>query len=361
MSRAALLAGGFHNATPYNRIGTLFLAGMVLFAACVLPAPVRAQRAVTLASLQISIWPEFDRPSSLVILDGQLASSVLLPAELTVRLPAAAQAPNAVAVTGTDGSLLQAAYTTAASGGDIIIKFTTSSAVFRVEYYDPALVINGDSRSFVFRWKSDFAIAAVGLKVQEPYGAKKLNGQPALTAAGTGEYGLNYDTASLGALPAGGMVSLDLSYTKSGSTLSATAVGPAQGGAGAPASTPSPAADGLTGSLPWILGAAGLGLVLVAGGAVWYGRRTPTARGRQPAHPMRRQRAEPVRAKRAARKRLSPVAAATGAPDGALTGGTRWAAAATLDTVPVSFCTQCGQRHQSGDRFCRQCGATVRE
>jgi hypothetical protein len=109
-----------------------------------------------------------------------------LPAALTVRIPAAAQAPNAVAVTGSDGRLLQTAYTTATSGGDIIVRFTSSSAAFRVEYYDPALVINGDSRSFAFRWKSDFAIAAVDLMFQEPFGAQKVSGQPALTPAGRG-------------------------------------------------------------------------------------------------------------------------------------------------------------------------------
>jgi hypothetical protein len=314
----------------------------------------RAQQAITLVSLQISIWPEFDRPLCLVILAGQLAPGVPLPAELTVHMPAAAQAPNAVAVVGADGGLLQVAYTTAAAGGDIIVKFTTNAAGFRVEYYDPALVISGDSRSYAFRWKSDYAVEAVGLTVQEPYGARNLSGQPVLALAGAGDFGLNYHTASLGALAAGGTVSLDLRYAKTGSVLSATAVGSAQSGtAGAPASTPiATAAGGTTRSLPWVLGSAAL--VLVGGGVAWYVRnKRPAQQGRagRTARQGRGQRAEPARVLQTARKAVvSPAAATKGV-----------ATATLLDTAPASFCTQCGQRHQTGDRFCRQCGAPVRE
>jgi hypothetical protein len=181
-----MLPASFSKVNLCRSITVIALLGGFLLASWVLPEAIQAQQTVTLASLQISIWPEFDRPSSLVILDGKLAASVTLPVDLTVRIPAAAQTPNAVAVAAADGSLLQAAYTTAAADGDIIVKFTSNSAVFRVEYYDPALVINGDSRSFAFRWKSDFAIAAVDLMFQEPFGAQKVSGQPALTPAGRG-------------------------------------------------------------------------------------------------------------------------------------------------------------------------------
>ena len=347
----------YSSASLFPIITAFALASGFLLARWVFPAPVQAQQTVTLASLQISIWPEFDRPSSLVILDGKLASSVTLPVDLTVRIPAAARTPNAVAVAAPDGSLLQAAYTTAAADGDIIVKFTSNSAVFRVEYYDPALVINGDARSFTFRWKCDFAVAAVGLMVQEPYGAQKLAGKPALAPAGTGLYGLNYDAASLGALPAGGTVSLDLTYTKSGSTLSATAVGPTQSAAAAPASNPTQSG----GSLYWILGAAGVGLLVVGGGALWYSRRTPVPRPRRLVSQSRRRRAEPVRPRPAAGKPAAPVAAAMGARSGVPAAAAKEPASATLAEAPAGFCVNCGQRQLAGDQFCRQCGTPVRE
>ncbi len=337
-----------------NRRWHLFLAVIAVLAGTTLAAPVRAQQAVSLASLQISIWPEYDRPASLVILDGVVASGVALPAPLTVRMPAAAITPSAVATTGANGSLLQATYTTAADGEDIIIKFTTTSAAFRVEYYDPGLVVSGDTRSFAFRWKSDFAVAQASVRVQEPVGASSLTGQPALTPAGTGEFGLSYDTLNLGALPAGGIVSEDIRYTKSGSTLSVAAVAPPT----APAQ-PAVVAGGTPRWLPGVLAAGALGLAAAGGGAFWYTRwgakRQPAAR--RSARPAGRGRTGPGRLNQTG----AQPPAARQLVSGAAPGVTNRPAATTLKDAPARFCTQCGQRHQPGDRFCRQCGTPARD
>ena len=60
-----------------------------------------------LASLNIEIWPEYDRPAALVILRAALAESVKLPATVTLKLPAASGGPSAVAHSTTaDGNLL---------------------------------------------------------------------------------------------------------------------------------------------------------------------------------------------------------------------------------------------------------------
>src|SRR3972149_4401182 len=51
-----------------------------------------------LASLQIEIWPEFDRPAAaLVILKGEIAANVPLPAAVSLRIAAASGGPTAVA------------------------------------------------------------------------------------------------------------------------------------------------------------------------------------------------------------------------------------------------------------------------
>jgi hypothetical protein len=361
-----------------KHIGLLALAIGLLLSVLARPAAAQAPAAITLASLQISIWPEFDRPSSLVIIEGQLAPSVALPAQLQVRIPAAAKAPNAVAMTDPSGNLLQLAYTTAAAGGDIIIEFTTSSAGIRVEYYDPALVISGSARTYAFRWQTDYPAAAAVLRVQEPSGATNVVGQPALTPAGAGEYGLNYDTASLGALTAGAAVSLNLSYVKSSPALSATEVA-AAGGSSAAAGGPSaaaPAAASGSASLPWVVGSAVVaGLALVGGGAAWYWRSgrpgRGRAKGRRSARAVRRPRAEPAGAAQgAAGRALRPGAAAEKAANVAekasgvaetAPAATKRADSTTIETGPARFCTQCGQRHLPGDRFCRRCGTPVRE
>jgi hypothetical protein len=318
------------------------LAGVGLLAA----APGRAQLPVSLASLEIALWPEFDKPSVLVILNGQVAPGDALPAGLSIRIPAAAGSPNAVALVGADGGLFQTPYSTSRAEGDIIIMFTTNSAGFRVEYYDPALLISGDARSYAFHWKSDAAIQAVTVRVQAPYGARNLTGQPALTSIGAGEYGLTYYTALLGPLAAGGRVTFNLGYAKTGSGLSATAVADTQGGSGSPASTPSvPAANGTSSSQPWIVGAAVVGLVLTGGVVAWYLRFGLATQG-QPGR--RRTTGQGQRVAAQGRKRSASARTRSKAP-------------VVDSTAPAAFCPQCGQRYQPADRFCRKCGAPVRE
>jgi len=331
--------------------GVSGLVTAVCLAAAAWGAPVHAQQPVSLATLEIALWPEFDQPSMLVILNGQLATGVTLPASLTVHLPAAAGRPNAVAVVDANGGLFETPYTTTQAGGDIIIAFTTSTAGFRVEYYDPSLVINGEARSFGLRWKTDLPIQAVTVRVQQPVEARGLTGRPALTAAGVGDYGLSYYTAALGPAAAGSSVSFDLGYSKTGSALSATAVANTAGAASAPAGTPAAAtASGQSSTLPVLLlmvalvgaGVAGYFWFWPARGGQWARRRPPPAARRgQPA---------PTRAAQARSRRSS-----------ARSVGSKPGAAATVGDQPAAFCPQCGRRYQAGDRFCRQCGAPVRE
>ena len=294
---------------------------LALLAGVAWPSVAAAQGAVRLATLQVSLWPEFDQPAMLVILDGRLDASVDLPADLTVRIPARAARPYAVAVTGDDGALLTAAYTTQPAGDDIIVMFQTQSPGFRVEYYDPALLFENDSRQYAFAWQTDYAVAATSVRVQQPVGASELTGEPALTSVGAGQDGLNYYQVDLGALEPGDTAAVRFSYTKTGSALSADALssgGVASGQGGPVPQTVTPQADN---SLPLVVGAIALGLALLGAGIAAY---------------MRSRR--PLRATVAAR------------------GGRR--AGAQAPRRPTSaFCTQCGQPLVAGDRFCRDCGA----
>ena len=75
----------------------------ILLLILALPTPARVaaapllQEAVSIQTLQIEVWPEYDRPAALVIYHITLASSVKLPAELSVRIPASTGGPSAVA------------------------------------------------------------------------------------------------------------------------------------------------------------------------------------------------------------------------------------------------------------------------
>jgi hypothetical protein len=344
----------------WRRQGLVLLALLagVLSSNWYVPLTGRAQETLSLATLQVSLWPEFDQPRTLVILDGTLPPGTPLPAELTLRMPAAAGAPHAVAIVGADGNLLTASYTTNPAGDDIIVSFSANSLSFRLEYYDPALVMKGAARTYTFNWTTDYPVTAAALRVQQPSGATGLAAEPALVDVGVADYGLRYWESSLGALAAGQTVSLALSYTKADSTLSANAVGAVPAAAAAPT-----AAAGLSAgpNLPLVITVAAVGLALVGAGFIAYvrsARVTPrrSARGRRQRRGAARASAPRPPAGTAARRPERP----SGASAPAAAARPQPAPAAALEAEPA-FCTQCGQRRQPGDRFCRQCGAALAE
>ena len=82
------------------------------------------------ASLQIAIWPEFDRRgAALVILNGELAENRALPAAISLRIPASSGGPTAVAFATAPGSeLFNLAYDRAYDGDFITLRFDRVSA-----------------------------------------------------------------------------------------------------------------------------------------------------------------------------------------------------------------------------------------
>jgi hypothetical protein len=319
-----LAAPGARAAGPVRSIVRLVVAAWLAFGLAAAPAPAGAQ-AAALAALQITLWPEFDEPSVLVMLDGQLAAGAELPIQLSIRIPAAAGVPHAVAVAGGTGDLLNTPYTTRPDGDDILVEFVADASAFRVEYYDPGLTIQGEARQYSFNWLSDYAVQSVSLRVQQPYDASALMTVPPLDSLGTASYGLTQYGASLGALAAGERVQLHLSYAKPSAVLSAEALGLASGAA-APASAAARPAQ-LGGA--WLLAAAALAAATIGAGALWY---TRSARKPKPAR-SRNQRRHAGR-KGDARPRPAPTRAGR-------------------------FCTQCGQPAQAGDQFCAYCGARL--
>lgn len=289
-----------------------------------------AQTGPALTALTIELWPEYDQPSMLVIVRGTLAPTVALPATLTLHIPAAAGGPSAVAGQDPAGQLFNTPFTTTTTGATIAVQFQAQLASFQVEYYDPRLTVLGERRDYVFRWPADFSAEAATLRVQEPPDARDLRAEPSVTLAGSSDLGVNYYTTALGAVTAGQEVVVHLSYTKSTNDLTINAVNPASD---VPASSGSSQTTGAW-TLPpqWLIGG-GLGLVgagMIGWGIVWLVRDWRRGASRRPR----------------ARRSATPPAAAV-------------AVSAARDEAP-SFCTQCGQPVEPGDRFCRRCGAPIR-
>jgi hypothetical protein len=295
------------------------VASLLALALMLLPAPGVAQGGGApkanprLASLNIEIWPEYDRPAALVILRAALAESVKLPATVTLRLPAASGGPSAVAHSTTaDGNLLSLNNEHAKAGEFIAVKFETPSRFFHVEFYEPIPTTDA-ARSFRYIWPGDLAADSVTVIVQEPASATDISVEPRLATLSTGQDGFHYRMADLGALEPGKPFPITVRYSKADARPSVDTQKPKEpespAPAAAPASMPAPAAAAASSSLPdWALPLAGLALLgfIGAGAILWWWRRE---------------------------SRISRPA--------------------------TRFCAKCGAPHAADSRFCSTCGAKV--
>jgi hypothetical protein len=218
-------------------------------AAALLASSATAQ--VRLEGLEIRLWPEYDRPSVLVILDATLAADTALPAIVPLPMPTAVGAPHAVAKKGPSGSLLVAQYTVEAADDWSTVKIITDLLAVHLEYYAP--LANADSqRRFRFFWPAGTPISRLSYEVLHPMGATNMSVTPAADRVVEAD-GLTFYQADLGARPGGESFSLTLTYAKQTATLSSPA---AQAAPSALSTAPAPAVETGTSSfspdLTWL-------------------------------------------------------------------------------------------------------------
>jgi hypothetical protein len=271
-----------------------------------------AQAGPRLSRLDIALWPEFDRPLTLVIIQGELAPDTALPARLTFHIPSAAGEPHAVASgAGPGAGLINREYQTTTEGDSLVVTLETPDPIVHLEFYVP-LTRDGLQREFTYIWPGDLAVDSVTLRAQIPVGAQDFQTEPLLGLPEVGADGLGYRETTLGALEAGQTLSFRLQYSKEDPRLTAETLPSAQ-----------PDDDGGGVPLGWPALAVMAAVVLVGVAALaWY---------------------------RYSQRQPMPVRLPRG-PGPGKRGAGRAAA----------YCTQCGQALSPGDRFCSQCGTPVR-
>ena len=265
-----------------------------------------AEETPRFASLQIEIWPEFDRRgAALVILKGELAANLALPATVSLRIPAASGGPTAVAfATAPSTGLFNLAHDRTYGKDFITLWFNAPQRFIHVEFYDP-IVTSKPDRSYTYVWPGDLAVGRLSARLQEPAAISNLSVQPDLGAGVPGPDGLLYRTAELSAHEAGKQLPIEIRYTKTDSRTSAEILGVNVSKATLPATTGS--SEGFPGWL--LILAVATALVMGAGAAaLWWRRREKTF---------------------------------------------------VHQSSGPGFCSQCRSRLASGDRFCAKCGAPV--
>lgn len=284
--------------------------------------PVQAQSNIMFDEVQVKIWPEYDKPAVLVILNMFLDSSVDLPARMNVKIPADVGEPYSVAVRELDGMLYLLEYEKQIQGDWLVLSFTTPYSEIWIEYYDPDIDTTASSRGYQFAWPGDYAVNSMKIEVQQPFTASNMVFKQSMGNGVVGNDGLVYYTSDVGRINAGTSFALDFTYEKSDTELSAQSTTQQQVSAAQPVDNQTKGRLSFSQVFPWLL--AGLGFILVTIGVVWY---VQTARKR------------PVPSQKRHTKRVK---------------------SSTQSSESIGFCHQCGNQAKSGDVFCRSCGTRLR-
>jgi hypothetical protein len=294
-----------------------WLALLILGWGLVFPLGAAAQEQVRLASLEIKLWPEYDQPGMLVIYDFQVAQGVSLPAQVIFRLPKEATV-NAVAALESNG-FVNSSYEGPTAEGDsqLLTVIVEKLATHRLEYYQP-LNISGNTRQYTYLWQGEYAVDAFSVSVQKPLDTTSFTTDPAYPVV-QGSDGLTYYNSPVTKMDANEQFKLALRYEKTGDRLT---VPTAEIEPAAPLDQNTSGRVSLSNYVPYIVGAVGVTLVVAGLGyyLLWGKPRQVERRQRRRSH---------------ARHEES-------------------------ETSEV-YCHQCGQRARPADRFCRVCGARLRQ
>lgn len=309
-----------------------FIAALLVVGLAIPWVHVLAQTPLEIETLQVDIWPEYDKPSALVIYHLTIAASSTLPAQVSLRIPRQANAPYSLAMKDVDGLLYNLKYDQAVDGDYIRVNFTAASTEIQLEYYDPSLDRNGNARNYNFHWPGDYPVHSMALRLQQPVNASGMQLSKTTLKMGAGakaEDGLTYYVVPIdGSIPAGQSFDVSFSYNKPDSVLSSSQA-PVQpvrtvtGNASLATGLVAP-----SGNIIWI--GLGIGLVLVLIGILWY-YNLQRANSATVSDGRRRHNAQPHFQQNMA----------------------------VLATEAI-YCHQCGKRAGPSDTFCRACGTKLR-
>jgi hypothetical protein len=266
-------------------------------------------------SLDIDIWPDYDRASVLVLLTGSLPKDTPFPASVTLPLPEGAQLNAVARIDGTDGEMKDDIISTVDPAGTVT--FITPDLRFRVEYYLP-YTVDKDQRSFTYTWLAAIAVNHFQLKVQRPTWADTFNTEPASTSIVRSADGFEYYIFAAQAVPAGKPFRLHVDYQMTTAQLSVNSL-PSQNKSNQ--TSPTPAQKAKRSGANWALAAVVAGGIIIIAGLIWQ------------------------------------IAIRRSAPNiGKKTDST---AEKQEKQSRAKFCRECGEPVDKGDNFCRGCGAEL--
>jgi len=276
-------------------------------AVCAIGAPTAAATSapVSIAVLNVDIWPEHDDPRVLIIYRGRLSAGAPLPYTLAFAIPASGQV-NAAAYRSPDGQLYSVEYQYRQEGDRLGVVMTIPEREFQFEYYAD-LIRGRPQRAFAVALAFPLSVDMLTVAVEQPLRASGFRLEPPAAGTNVTAAGLTHHVYTVGRWPAGRPWRARASYQKADEIPSLPRVvrppGAPQGQAPAPGGLP-----------PWAWAAVAAAVLGAASLVGFFALR----RG----------------------ERLRPPAKSRGEP---------------RDAQPA-HCVHCGHRARPDDRYCSRCG-----
>jgi hypothetical protein len=219
-----------------RRLSILFVslvgASLLTGAALLVPVqPVSAQAGTpVIQSGSLRLWPEYDKPGLLVIIDGTFSNTVTFPKEMVFTLPAGAHDIQTTMKDASGGLLTQAWHM---DGNKL--SFTLPGAGFQVEYYVDTPLL-GSQRNLSYAFQVPYTIEKLEIEVQQPARATNFSVVPQPESSSPGSDGLTYYHLLRSNVAAGQSLPITIQYGKADQGTSVTPVPAA--GLGAPPGGP---------------------------------------------------------------------------------------------------------------------------
>jgi len=306
----------------------LIVIGLLVLAAMILGAIQPAFGAEPTTYRNVTVWvnPEYDQPSLLVMIEGDIAG-VTPPATVRFLVPTAAQMYSAGSIDA------QGKYTggppdrkaSDVSGYDEI-SYRLTTDTFRVEYYiDSIQGLPDKTFSYESRWL--YPVSGLNIVFQEPRGSSNFAINPSGGTGSMDNEGFKITRYRYENVDAGQPTSFSATYTKADAE-------PSLGGQ--TTTPPASTGGGGTVSFPTVPVAIALAVV-VAFALVLVANRRTTVR-------------------RAGMSRAQARAAARASAKAGTKAGTRVAGKAEDKGSAARYCHECGQPLTGNGRFCSNCG-----
>ncbi len=220
---------------PMALLASLFALLVLLL----LPA-VAGASSLEASSSRLAVWPEYDDPRVLVIMEADLTEETELPATASFNIPKGAEIGMACEVDGGGGHACKA-YKLEDKGDyqTLTYQVETQKKLF-VEYYYEAFPATPGERQFQLDYRPAFPTANLEIEVQEPARSTGFAVEPDFAAGETDSNGLQYFNKQVSTPVVEEVLPVNISYSKPDaepSVKASTQTDAGAGGLGGAAST----------------------------------------------------------------------------------------------------------------------------